>query len=142
MKTSERQTAVTAQRTGVRPLGLLEREAPRKGWRDGIVRRGWPVAAWLTLLLMLPGPSALAEAGMAAEEQWLRTLVTATPQEGFMLAVKLARKGVATTQPDKAVLKSLRGAYAEKPEDLIMASEVIAIHFQTIAMANKYWREQ
>jgi hypothetical protein len=32
-------------------------------------------------------------------ETWLPTLKTATPQEGFELATKLARLGVKLTQP-------------------------------------------
>ena len=38
------------------------------------------------------------------DDTWLPTLITETPQEGFELAVTLARKGVSTTQPDKEVL--------------------------------------
>jgi hypothetical protein len=39
------------------------------------------------------------------------------------------------------VLKKLRPAYAHDPDSLIAASQVIAIHFQTIAAANNYWRK-
>ncbi|MUV36414.1 hypothetical protein JNUCC1_00216 [Lentibacillus sp. JNUCC-1] len=31
--------------------------------------------------------------------EWLPSLLTETPQEGFELAIKLARKGVGYTQP-------------------------------------------
>jgi hypothetical protein len=68
------------------------------------------------------------------------TLVTTTPEEGFQLAITLARKGVTETQPDKDTLMKLRPAYSHDPDSLIMASQVIAIHFQTIAAANDYWR--
>lgn len=37
--------------------------------------------------------------------EWLTSLKTDTPQEGFELAIKLARKGVAYTQPSADVLK-------------------------------------
>jgi hypothetical protein len=67
------------------------------------------------------------------------TLITATPEEGFQLAIVLARKGVTETQPDKDVLKALRPAYSHDPDSLIAASQVVAIHFQTIAAANNYW---
>jgi hypothetical protein len=70
------------------------------------------------------------------------TLITATPEEGFQLALVLARKGVTETQTDKDVLKALRPAYAHDPDSLIAASQVVAIHFQTIAAANNYWRER
>ena len=78
--------------------------------------------------------------GTMGAETWLPTLITNTPQEGFELAVTLARKGVSTTQTDKAVLKSLREDYARDPDSLIAASHVIAVHFQTIAAANDHWR--
>lgn len=69
------------------------------------------------------------------------SLITATPEEGFALAVALARKGVKTTQPDVAILKKERPEYASDAEDLIAASQVIAIHFQTVSAANNYWRK-
>jgi hypothetical protein len=64
-------------------------------------------------------------------ETWLASLRTATPQEGFELATKLARVGVKLTQPS---------AYEQDSTQLIASSQVIAIHFQTIAAANNYWR--
>ncbi len=73
-------------------------------------------------------------------ESWLPSLITATPQEGFALAVKLSRVGVKTTQPDVAVLKKEREKYAKDGDSLIAASHVIAIHFQTVAAANAYWK--
>jgi hypothetical protein len=69
-------------------------------------------------------------------------LITANPEEGFQLAIALARKGVTETQPDKDTLMKLRPAYAHDPNSLIMASQVVAIHFQTIAAANDYWRDR
>lgn len=73
-------------------------------------------------------------------DNWLDTLITATPQAGFELAITLSRRGVKYTQPDTAVLKRLRPEYAESADGLTAASQVIAIHFQTIAAANNYWR--
>lgn len=70
---------------------------------------------------------------------WLTTLKTETPQEGFELALKLSRKGVAYTQPSSEVRDKLRPEYAEDPDSLTMASHVAAVHFQTIAAANNYW---
>jgi hypothetical protein len=69
------------------------------------------------------------------------SLITKTPEEGFQLAVKLARKGVKTTQPDKEVLFMLREVYSRDADSLIACSQVIAIYFQTVAAANNYWRE-
>ncbi|GAB3053441.1 hexameric tyrosine-coordinated heme protein [Virgibacillus ainsalahensis] len=45
---------------------------------------------------------------------WLNSLKTDTPQEGFELAILLARKGVAYTQPSADVRKKLRPKYVRK----------------------------
>lgn len=71
---------------------------------------------------------------------WLKSLITATPQEGFDLAITLSRKGVRYTQSDPEVLKKLRPEYANDAAGLTAASQVIAINFQTVAAANNYWR--
>ncbi|MBM6582804.1 hexameric tyrosine-coordinated heme protein [Microvirga sp. BT689] len=73
-------------------------------------------------------------------DSWLSSLVTATPQEGFDLAVKLSRVGVKLTQPSDQVRDKLRAAYEQDSAQLIAISQVIAIHFQTIAAANNHWR--
>ncbi|MFO7965162.1 MAG: hexameric tyrosine-coordinated heme protein [Desulfobacterales bacterium] len=82
-------------------------------------------------------PAAMAQEDMAKAGDL--SLITATPEEGFQLAISLARKGVTETQPDKEVLKKLRPAYAHDPDSLIAVSHVIAVYFQTIAAANDYW---
>lgn len=73
-------------------------------------------------------------------KKWLNSLQTRTPQEGFELAIKLAQKGVEYTQPSEAIRKKLRPKYSRDPDSLTMASQVIAINFQTVAAANNYWR--
>ena len=73
-------------------------------------------------------------------DTWLDSLITATPQAGFELAITLSRRGVKYTQPDVEVLKELRPQYAHSADALTAASHVIAVHFQTIAAANGYWR--
>lgn len=90
-------------------------------------------------LLSLP-VNALAEPNRA--DSWLPTLQTDTPEQGFELTVKLSRMGVKTTQPDIDALKQGRRRYAKDPDALIDASEVIAVHFSTIAAANDYWRDE
>ena len=70
---------------------------------------------------------------------WLSSLQTATAQEGFELAIKLSRMGVKYTQPSEEVRARLRPQYEESADSLIASSQVIAIHFQTIAAANGYW---
>ena len=73
-------------------------------------------------------------------ELWLPSLITATPQDGFELAITLSRRGVKYTQPDTDKLKAMRSAYADSADGLTAASQVIAINFQTISAANNYWR--
>jgi hypothetical protein len=73
-------------------------------------------------------------------EPWLPTLITDTPEEGFMLALKLSRKAVGLTQPDAEIRGKLRPDYAEDADSLIASSQVVATNFQTIAAANGYWR--
>lgn len=73
-------------------------------------------------------------------DKWLTTLITDTPQEGFELAITLSRRGVKYTQPDTEVLHKLRPEYANDAQALTAASQVIAINFQTVSAANKYWR--
>lgn len=76
-----------------------------------------------------------------AQESWLPTLKTDTPEEGYNLAVKLARKAVGMTQPDEEVRKKLRPVYANDANSLTFASQVVAINFQTVAAANNYWND-
>lgn len=93
----------------------------------------------LVATMLLAAPLS-AETTMEKAQSWLPTLQTSTPQEGFELAVKLSRVGVKTTQPDKEVLFRERDKYAQSGEALIHVSEVIAVHFQTVAAANDYWK--
>ncbi len=73
---------------------------------------------------------------------WLPTLKTATPEDGYDLAVKLARVAVKATQPDAEVRDRLRPDYAEDANSLIAVSQVVATHFATVAAANDYWRDR
>ena len=68
------------------------------------------------------------------------TLITATPEEGRQLAVKLARLVVKATQPDEDVRKRLRVVYANDASFLLQVTQVTATEFATIAAANGYWR--
>ncbi|WP_193175293.1 hexameric tyrosine-coordinated heme protein [Oricola nitratireducens] len=74
-------------------------------------------------------------------ENWLPTLITTTPAEGYDLAVKLARVAIKMTQPDAEVRDRLRPVYAEDADTLIASSQVVATHFATVAAANGYWRD-
>jgi len=74
-------------------------------------------------------------------DTWLTTLITSTPQEGFELAIKLARMGVKYTQPSADVREKLRPEYGANADSLTAASHVVAVHYQTVANANNYWRD-
>ncbi|WP_350257309.1 hexameric tyrosine-coordinated heme protein [Scrofimicrobium sp. R131] len=73
-------------------------------------------------------------------ESYLPSLLTDSPEAGFQLAIKLSRLGVKFTQPDAEVRDRLRPQYAQNADSLTMASQVVAINFQTVAAANNYWR--
>ena len=96
----------------------------------------------ILIVALTCAPAAFAgETASDEPSDWLTSLVTDTPAEGFALALRLARRGVTSTQPDREVLMREREKYAEDGEDLIAASHVVAVHFQTIAAANNYWRD-
>lgn len=78
---------------------------------------------------------------MENKEVWLNSLITATPQEGRELAVKMARKSIAAIQTDAETRKNLRNDYANDTAQLIASANVIAIEFQTVAAANNYWKK-
>lgn len=103
-----------------------------------------PITLTLTLLLFLISTNVYAQAEMESEQanDTKLSLITDTPEEGFQVAIQLARKGVTSTQPDKEVLFMLRDVYSKDPDALIASSQVIAIHYQTVAAANNYWREE
>ncbi|WP_260954353.1 hexameric tyrosine-coordinated heme protein [Pseudomonas citri] len=67
------------------------------------------------------------------------TLITATPEEGRQLALKMARLVIKATQPDEAVRNRLRDVYANDADMLIRISQVVAAEFATVAAANRYW---
>lgn len=74
-------------------------------------------------------------------EPWLPSLITATPEEGFALAVKLSRMAVKLAQPSDEVRARLRSDYEDNADSLIAISQVVATNFRTVAAANDYWRE-
>ena len=67
---------------------------------------------------------------------WLTSLKTDTPQEGYELAIEMAKRGVTYMQPSLDTRKAAWSVYTEKGESLMFGSLVIAMHFQTIAKAN------
>lgn len=78
---------------------------------------------------------------MESKNNYLPSLITSTPMEGRELAITLARKSIAAIQTDPDIRKQLRKDYAEDTAQLIASAQVIATEFQTIAVANNYWRK-
>jgi hypothetical protein len=68
------------------------------------------------------------------------TLITATAEDGRALAITMARHSIHNIQPDLDVLVGGRPVYSTSPDSLVAVSQVIALEFQTIAVANNYWR--
>lgn len=76
------------------------------------------------------------------EVDYLDSLQCNTPADGRILAFTLARKTIAAIQTDPKIRKELRPQYATDTAQLIASSQVVAIEFQTIAMANNYWKDE
>jgi len=68
------------------------------------------------------------------------SLITASPEEGRALAIKMARLTIKATQPDAEVRDRLRPVYAEDAAMLISIGQTVALEFATIAQANNYWK--
>jgi hypothetical protein len=69
------------------------------------------------------------------------SLLTATPEEGRHLAMKLSRLIIKATQPDAAEREKLRPVYASDAAMLIAIGQTVAMEFATIAAANDYWKK-
>jgi hypothetical protein len=69
------------------------------------------------------------------------SLMTDTPEEGRMLAIKMARLIIKATQPNAEIRERLRPIYAEDPAMLIAIAQTVATEFATVAAANQYWRK-
>jgi hypothetical protein len=86
----------------------------------------------------------LVQAAHASEEKrvedYVPSLITETPLEGRMLAIKLVRKTIGTIQRNSDVKQAVRKQYQDDPQLLMYAAELVAIEFKTIAIANNYWR--
>ena len=65
-------------------------------------------------------------------ETWLPSLITATPQEGYDLAILMSRVAVKKTQPDAAVRDKLRTVYESDADALIAVSAVVASIFKRL----------
>ncbi len=72
---------------------------------------------------------------------YMPSLITATPLEGRMLAMTIARKTIGTIQSNKEAKHRVRKIYAEDPMMLMRAAELVNLEFRIIAEANNYWRK-
>lgn len=101
--------------------------------------------ALMALLLLTLLGSGLTQTVYAAEqkdtEDYMPSLITKTPLEGRMLAIKIIRKTIGTIQQDPEIKQAVRKKYEDDPQLLMYAAELVAIEFKTIAIANNYWRE-
>lgn len=73
-------------------------------------------------------------------DDYMPSLITKTPLEGRMLAIKIVRKTIGTIQRDPKIKQAVRNDYQDDPQLLMYAAELVAIEFKTIAIANNYWR--
>ena len=93
------------------------------------------------MFLLLIG---LALTAQASEDKqatdYMPSLMTETPLEGRMLAMKMVRKTIGAIQPDPAIKMAVRLQYQDNPQLLLYSAELVAIEFKTIAIANNYWR--
>ena len=110
------------------------------------MRQTFAIIASAAMLAAAPAvaqnaPQDAAEEMESAAGSWLPSLLTDTPEEGFGLAVSMARKAVTTTQTETEILHALRPNYARDPQSLIDVSGVVATYFATVAAANDYWRD-
>ncbi|HSH30061.1 MAG TPA: hexameric tyrosine-coordinated heme protein [Thiohalobacter sp.] len=95
---------------------------------------------WLTFFLSI-GPIQAAHASEDRNiEDYMPSLITETPLEGRMLAIKIVRKTIGTIQQDPEIKQAVRKKYQDDPQLLMYATELVAIEFKTIAIANNYWR--
>lgn len=69
----------------------------------------------------------------------LSSLMAETPEEGFQLAIMLARRASDAIQPDAEMRGALRAAYSRDTAQIIAAAAVVGTFFQTVAAANGYW---
>ena len=69
------------------------------------------------------------------------SLITATPEEGRALAIKMSRFVIKATQPDEAARNRLRDVYANDAGMLLQVGQIVATEFATIAAANNYWKK-
>lgn len=94
----------------------------------------------LSFLLIGFSPAVSAEEHKNTED-YMPSLITKTPLEGRLLAIKIIRKTIGTIQQNAEIKQAVRKKYEDDPQLLMYAAELVAIEFKTIAIANNYWRD-
>lgn len=95
------------------------------------------------LLLAVVLVVASAQTATAQEEKsddYMPSLITKTPLEGRMLAIKIVRKTIGAIQRSPEIKMKVRKEYEDDPALLMRAAELVTMEFKTIAIANNYWR--
>ena len=92
-------------------------------------------------LILLSSVLTVAPVSIAQEKMdYMPSLITETPLEGRMLAIKIVRKTIGAIQRSSEIKAKVRQDYQDDAELLMRAAELVAIEFKTIAVANNYWR--
>lgn len=87
------------------------------------------------------GASPAIAADKPAIDDYMPSLITATPLEGRLLAITIVRKTIGTIQQDGKIKHDVRKKYQDDPELLMRAAELVTMEFEIIAKANNYWRD-
>lgn len=99
------------------------------------------LSALVVVMAITFSSTSIAEQNQEKPDDYMPSLITATPLEGRMLAIKIVRKTVGTIQTDSAAKQRVRKIYAEDPMMLMRAVELVNLEFRIIAEANNYWRK-
>lgn len=94
----------------------------------------------VVMVCMFSGNS-MADQHAKKSADYMPSLITATPLEGRMLAIKIVRKTIGTIQTNKEAKHRVRKVYAEDPVMLMEAAKLVNMEFAIIAKANNYWRK-
>lgn len=92
----------------------------------------------------MPVASGAEPAAMQAQpaDDYVPSLITATPLEGRQLAITLVRKTIGSIQRDDGAKRRVREKYEEDPALLMQAAGMVTAEFRIIAEANDYWRDR
>ncbi len=94
----------------------------------------------LVFFLSMPAMQAVYAQEDKVVDDYMPSLITKTPLEGRLLAIKIVRKTIGAIQQDAQIKQAVREKYQDDPQLLIYSAELVALEFKTIAIANNYWR--